>query len=68
MEFIVIIPFGSFIGSWDRGKEGSLDWLLTNIGQPNVDWKADTCKEVADCAIFWFKREEDTVAFKLRWS
>lgn len=63
----VIIPMKSFISSWSSGEGGSLDWLLENVGQSKIDWEADVCKDLVDHAEFWFKREEDALAFKLRW-
>lgn len=64
-QYEVIMPYSSFIKSWSTGDGGSLDWLLKSVGKVEVDWEANTYSE--DCAIFYFKREEDAIAFKLRW-
>lgn len=45
------------------GENGMGNWLHDNIGED--DWDAWP-KEYPD-ELFWFKYEEDAMAFKLRW-
>lgn len=65
----VLIPFKSFITRWhgEENLDDSLYWIRQNVGEMNIDWDVDNCKEHSDHAIFWFAREIDAVAFKLRW-
>lgn len=64
----VTIPYKSFIGFWhdENNPNDCLRWLRENIGESRQDWIAETTKD-EDHAIFWFRRDEDAVAFKLRW-
>ena len=67
MLFAVCIPFSSFIDSWSDKEDGSYNWLKENVGKPQQDWRANYDPVDPNYALFWFKREEDAVAFKLRW-
>lgn len=47
--------------------EECIDWLYENVGERDFLWKVENCTYLADHAKFWFWRDEDAVAFKLRW-
>ena len=63
----VIIPFESFIAHWGGLDNQCLDWLNENVGKCGVYWRADVNYFSVEHADFWFLREQDAIAFKLRW-
>lgn len=63
----VVIPFKNVIWFDEDPDTDTLAWLNYYVGKPQLDWCAATSATNANQAIFFFNRDEDALAFKLRW-
>lgn len=64
---IIIIPYSSFIEHWGAKDDECTEWLNENVGQQGFFWKVENCEYLEEHARFWFWRDDDAMAFKLRW-